>query len=137
MKYVSAFLSGVGLSVLVTIAVFGTKDREGVATHARAVGRRGRERAQRVAQRGRELVRRGQRFAEGLRQQGLDLNSASQAQIESLGLDGFLAERIVENRPYRTPLDLVSRMIVPEDVYAQIKNRVMVSRPEEAVKVAS
>src|SRR5438477_12191405 len=51
------------------------------------------------------------RTADGL----LDLNSASQQELAALkGIGAALAERIVENRPYLSKIDLVSRMIVPD-----------------------
>jgi hypothetical protein len=51
-------------------------------------------------------------------------------------LDAEMANRIIEGRPYRNKLDLLSRMIVPEDVYQSISHRVMVSEPEQPVKIA-
>lgn len=42
-----------------------------------------------------------------------------------LGLDSETAERIVEHRPYPSKLDLLGRMVVPEDVYLAIKDRIV------------
>jgi hypothetical protein len=67
----------------------------------------------------------------------LDLNAIT---IEELlliePLDSEMANRIVEGRPYRNKLDLLSRMIVPEDIYQLISHRVKVSEPEQPVKIA-
>ena len=64
------------------------------------------------------------RTAEGL----LDLNTASQQELEALnGIGPVLAERIVENRPYLTKIDLVGRMVIPELAYEAIKHDITVS----------
>ena len=66
--------------------------------------------------------------AEGL----LDLNSASQQELQRLqGIGPELAEKIVENRPYLTRIDLVGRMVIPDLVYEEIKERITV-RPDAA-----
>ena len=55
----------------------------------------------------------------------LDLNHCDIRQLTSLqGVDRELAERIFENRPYMTKIDLVSRLIVPEEVYVMFKEDV-------------
>jgi DNA uptake protein ComE-like DNA-binding protein len=55
----------------------------------------------------------------------LNINAASEAEIMSaLGLDAETAERIVEHRPYPSKLDLLGRMVVPEEIYLRIKDRI-------------
>ena len=44
----------------------------------------------------------------------LDLNTASHEEFLQLGLDGEMSDRILENRPYRNKLDLLSRMVIPD-----------------------
>ena len=66
----------------------------------------------------------------------LDLNSASADQLAGLGLSGESQERLIENRPYRNKLELVSRMILSQDEYAAIKDRMSVARANEPVKIA-
>jgi hypothetical protein len=69
----------------------------------------------------------------------LELNRAEAEELVTVfGLDRDVADRIVENRPYRNKMDLLSRMIVPEDIYNAIKGRITVTREEaiEPVKVA-
>ena len=78
----------------------------------------------------RRLRRRGASHmtAEGL----LDLNSASQQELQRLeGIGPELAEKILENRPYLTKIDLVGRMVVPDLIYEEIKERITV-RPHAA-----
>jgi hypothetical protein len=66
----------------------------------------------------------------------LDLNTAGLSEFLQLGLDDDTSEKIVENRPYRNRLDLLSRMVIPESAYDIIKDRVGVARATEPVKVA-
>ncbi len=66
----------------------------------------------------------------------LDLNSAGTDQLKELGLSAESQERLMENRPYRSKLELVSRMILSQGEYALIKNRVSVAKANEAVKIA-
>lgn len=44
--------------------------------------------------------------------------------MQSLGVDAELAERIVEHRPYPSKIDLLGRMVIPEEVYNSIKHRI-------------
>jgi DNA uptake protein ComE-like DNA-binding protein len=68
----------------------------------------------------------------------LDLNSCSVEDLAALpGMLADSAERILEHRPYRNKLDLVSQMVVPEAVYVQISRLITVSEPQEPVKTAS
>jgi hypothetical protein len=65
-----------------------------------------------------------------------DINSADAEELKKLGLDELAAGRIVENRPYRNKLELVSRMIIPEKLYGSIRHRIGVRDTADAVKVA-
>jgi hypothetical protein len=67
----------------------------------------------------------------------IDLNSASADQLTKLGLSAETQERLIENRPYRTKLELVSRMVLLPDEYTAIKDRVSVAGANEPVKIAS
>lgn len=51
----------------------------------------------------------------------LDLNTASHDDLVGLGLDGQISDQIVENRPYRNKLELLSRMVIPEHAYNAIR----------------
>lgn len=65
-----------------------------------------------------------------------DLNSAGSDELQKLGLDSVAAERIVENRPYRNKLELVSRMVIPEKLYGTIRHHIGVRDTADGVKVA-
>jgi Helix-hairpin-helix motif len=69
------------------------------------------------------------RAGENLATRGfIDLNVATEEQLQELaGIGPALSARIVENRPYRGKLELVSRMVIPEAVYERIKNEIGVS----------
>ena len=66
-----------------------------------------------------------------------DINEADSVQLKELGLDQQSLERLIENRPYRNKLELVSRMILTEDTYARLKEKIAVAKGREPVKVAS
>ena len=66
----------------------------------------------------------------------IDLNSANADQLTELGLSAETHERLIENRPYRTKLELVSRIVLSPDEYAAIKDRVSVAEANESVKIA-
>jgi hypothetical protein len=77
------------------------------------------------------------RSAEELVSQHLiDLNDASAEQIGQLGISAESLERLLENRPYRNKLELVSRMVISQDEYSAIKDKVSVAEAGEAVKIA-
>ena len=67
----------------------------------------------------------------------LDLNGASIEQIAELGISAESLERLLENRPYRNKLELVSRMVLSQGEYAAIKDKVSVAEAGEPVKIAS
>lgn len=63
------------------------------------------------------------RTEEGL----LDLNSATLLELKELnGIGEALGNRIIENRPYLTKIDLVGRRVIPDAVYAMIKHSITV-----------
>src|SRR3979490_2069936 len=66
----------------------------------------------------------------------MDLNTATYEEFLRLGLDSEICDRIVENRPYRNKLDLLSRMVIPEQAYSAIRDMVGVARANESIKVA-
>lgn len=67
---------------------------------------------------------------DGLTQKNaVDLNRASRGELASLpGMDDHKADRIIEERPYANPQQLVSRHVVTEDEYSRIEDRVTVAR---------
>ena len=59
----------------------------------------------------------------------VDLNKASKDDLASLpGITGSQADRIIAERPYANPHQLVTRRILSEDAYSQIQDRVVVNR---------
>lgn len=66
----------------------------------------------------------------------IDLNEATNDDLGGLGLDEAMVLQIVENRPYRNKLDLMSRLVIPEGVYQTIRQKIGVRRAYEPVKVA-
>ncbi|HWI29063.1 MAG TPA: helix-hairpin-helix domain-containing protein [Stellaceae bacterium] len=56
----------------------------------------------------------------------VDINSASSAELDKLpGIGSARAKAIIDNRPYRAKSDLAQRKIVPQNVYDQIKDKIV------------
>jgi len=66
----------------------------------------------------------------------IDLNISEPAELLNLGLAQSSVERVIENRPYRSKLELVSRMVLSDGEYAAIRDRVAVAEGRDPVKVA-
>ena len=66
----------------------------------------------------------------------VDINECSREDLRELGVPEELMDRVVEGRPYRNKMDLLTRMVVPQDLYDRIKSMIEVHHPEEGVKVA-
>jgi len=66
----------------------------------------------------------------------VDLNTASHEQLLRLGLNDEMTDKIVDNRPYRNKLDLLSRMVIPEAIYNGIRSMVGVAGATESIKFA-
>lgn len=60
-------------------------------------------------------------------QSGLvDINSASAQELDSLpGIGSARAQAIIANRPYKGKDELVQRKILPQNVYDQIKDKIV------------
>jgi DNA uptake protein ComE-like DNA-binding protein len=59
----------------------------------------------------------------------VDLNKASRDDLAGLpGLDDHKAGRIIADRPYASAHQLVTRHVLSEDQYAQIQDRIVVTR---------
>jgi len=67
---------------------------------------------------------------EGLaRDEKVDVNSASKAKLMLLpGVDAAAADRIIANRPYSRPEDLVERRVISQAEYEQIKDHLEVKK---------
>jgi competence protein ComEA len=56
----------------------------------------------------------------------VDINSASSADLDKLpGIGKSRAEAIIKNRPYKGKDDLLSRHIIPSNVYNGIKDKII------------
>lgn len=66
----------------------------------------------------------------------VDLNAAAPEDLRRLGLDDAQVDRLVEHRPYRNKLDLVSQLVLPRDAYDRIRHFVFVNGDHEPVKIA-
>lgn len=56
----------------------------------------------------------------------IDINSASTGELETLpGISAVRAQRIIDNRPYSAPHDLVSKGVVSEAEYARVSGKVV------------
>lgn len=56
----------------------------------------------------------------------IDINTATTAQLETLpGISGTRAQRIVDNRPYTSPHDLVAKGVVSEAEYARVSGKII------------
>lgn len=59
----------------------------------------------------------------------LDINSATQRKLARLpGMAPELVDRILENRPYATKIDLIGRRVIPDAAYEQIKHAITVAK---------
>ena len=67
----------------------------------------------------------------------VDLNEARPAELVPLNLSPEALDRLIENRPYRSKLELLSRMVLTQPEYDDIKDKVGVAASREPVKIAS
>ena len=66
----------------------------------------------------------------------IDLNDAEPAQLRTLNLSPESIERLIESRPYRSKLELVSRIVLSEAEYEAIKEKIGVAEGRDPVKIA-
>jgi hypothetical protein len=66
----------------------------------------------------------------------VDINLAGAEQLSALGLDDRAIQRLIENRPYRHKLELVSRLVLPRTLYGRIRHRIGIRQRRIPAKVA-
>lgn len=136
-KFLGSF--GAGLFVALAAAFLLTRNR---GTANDRVAQRGTESetlpdTERIAEEMRDTFVPGKVNTGELSPALLDLNSCSVQDLLGIsGVEEDWASRIVEARPYRNKMDLLSRMVVPIDVFNVISERVSIAKPDEAVKIA-
>jgi len=70
---------------------------------------------------------------------GLDLNKCTREELLQLpGISDETAERILDNRPYRSKFDLLNRLIVSEALYSRLRSQVYVepAAARQSVQIA-
>jgi competence protein ComEA len=89
---------------------------------------------QKTAQDTATLRRDTKAVAEGIKEglntdkKAIDLNKASRDELAGLpGLDTHKADQIIAERPYADAHQLVTRHVLTEDEYAQVRDRVIVT----------
>jgi len=70
--------------------------------------------------------------AQPVQAEAVDINSASEEQLTKLpGINMGLALMIMGGRPYQNAQELVTRQVIPQDIYDRIKDRIVAGPPKQ------
>lgn len=107
--------------------------REKVADATAKAKQEGEKAAQELGQEARDAGHEAKVAAEGVKEgwhrdsQGrLDLNSATESELRSVGFSESEAQAVINERPYKDKQELVTRGIVTQPDYSNIRNRITV-----------
>src|SRR5205085_7665908 len=65
----------------------------------------------------------------------LDVNTASKQDLDALpGIGDAYSQKIIDNRPYRTKRDLLTKKVVPESTYEKIKDQIVAHQTTASAK---
>jgi DNA uptake protein ComE-like DNA-binding protein len=63
-------------------------------------------------------------------EQYVNINKASKNPLMTLpGINDFIAQKIIDNRPYKNKEEFKAKKIIPADLYEKIKNRIITRDP--------
>jgi DNA uptake protein ComE-like DNA-binding protein len=75
--------------------------------------------------------------APGQKTELIDLNSATKEQLMTLtGIGDVLAQKIIDNRPYRAKNELVQKKIIPQATYNKISSQIIAKQSTGGAKKA-
>lgn len=69
------------------------------------------------------------------KQAQIDINTASEDQLKTLpGFNKAIIDKLVANRPYANKKQLVTKNIISEAVYEEVKDSIIAKRPKKSDK---
>lgn len=107
------------------------EERQKVANATQKVKERSDQAAQKIDAASQKLEHKAAVAAQGIKEgwnrggsRVVDINSASQADLQGLGLSEKEAGRIIAGRPYKSKSELRTRAILPQKAYRRIEERI-------------